>query len=97
MPQSGHSTLLRRTEFRALWTLRHLLEHRKHQNATQLSNTQKQIRTQLLERLSNNPLTVKQLADRMFVPIDTILKEITALIQEQKIIEDKGGKLQINR
>ena len=73
------------------------LEHRKHQNATQLSNTQKQIRTQLLERLSNNPLTVKQLADRMFVPIDTILKEITALIQEQKIIEDKGGKLQINR
>lgn len=73
------------------------LEHRKHQNATQLSNTHKQIRTQLLERLENNPLTVKQLADRMFVPIDTILKEITALIQEQKIIEDKGGKLQINR
>ena len=73
------------------------LERRKHRTAAPETNNRNQIRTLLLERLKEADLGVKQLAENIPFPIDTILAEVSALIEEDKIIEDLNGKLRINR
>mgnify|MGYP000929763364 FL=1 len=73
------------------------LERRKHRTAAPETNNRNQIRTLLLERLKEADLGVKQLAENISFPIDTILAEVSALIEEDKIIEDLNGKLRINR
>lgn len=73
------------------------LERRKHRTAAPETNNRNQIRTLLLERLKKADLGVKQLAENIPFPIDTILAEVSALIEEDKIIEDLNGKLRINR
>lgn len=73
------------------------LERRKHRTAAPETTNRNQIRTLLLERLKEADLGVKQLAENIPFPIDTILAEVSALIEEDKIIEDLNGKLRINR
>lgn len=73
------------------------LERRKHRTAAPETTNRNQIRTLLLERLKKADLGVKQLAENIPFPIDTILAEVSALIEEDKIIEDLNGKLRINR
>ena len=73
------------------------LERRKHRTAAPETTNRNQIRTLLLERLKKANLGVKQLAENIPFPIDTILAEVSALIEEDKIIEDLNGKLRINR
>lgn len=73
------------------------LERRKHRIAAPETTNRNQIRTLLLERLKEANLGVKQLAENIPFPIDTILAEVSALIEEDKIIEDLNGKLRINR
>lgn len=73
------------------------LERRKHRTAAPETTNRNRIRTLLLERLKEADLGVKQLAENIPFPIDTILAEVSALIEEDKIIEDLNGKLRINR
>lgn len=73
------------------------LERRKNRTTAPETTNRNQIRTLLLERLKKANLGVKQLAENIPFPIDTILAEISALIEEDKIIEDLNGKLRINR
>lgn len=73
------------------------LERRKHRTAAPETTNRNRIRTLLLERLKKADLGVKQLAENIPFPIDTILAEVSALIEEDKIIEDLNGKLRINR
>lgn len=73
------------------------LERRKNRTTAPETTNRNQIRTLLLERLKKADLGVKQLAENIPFPIDTILAEISALIEEDKIIEDLNGKLRINR
>lgn len=73
------------------------LERRKHRTTAPETTNRNQIRTLLLERLKKADLGVKQLAENIPFPIDTILAEVSALIEEDKIIEDLNGKLRINR
>lgn len=73
------------------------LERRKHRTAAPETTNRNQIRTLLLERLKEADLGVKQLVENIPFPIDTILAEVSALIEEDKIIEDLNGKLRINR
>lgn len=73
------------------------LKRRKHRTAAPETTNRNQIRTLLLERLKEADLGVKQLAENIPFPIDTILAEVSALIEEDKIIEDLNGKLRINR
>lgn len=73
------------------------LERRKHRTAAPETTNRNRICTLLLERLKEADLGVKQLAENIPFPIDTILAEVSALIEEDKIIEDLNGKLRINR
>lgn len=73
------------------------LERRKNRTTAPETTNRNQIRTLLLERLKKADLGVKQLAENIPFPIDTILAEVSALIEEDKIIEDLNGKLRINR
>lgn len=73
------------------------LERRKNRTTAPETTNRNQIRTLLLERLTKADLGVKQLAENIPFPIDTILAEVSALIEEDKIIEDLNGKLRINR
>lgn len=73
------------------------LERRKNRTTAPETTNRNQIRTLLLERLKEADLGVKQLAENIPFPIDTILAEVSALIEEDKIIEDLNGKLRINR
>lgn len=73
------------------------LERRKNRTAAPETTNRNQIRTLLLERLKEADLGVKQLAENIPFSIDTILAEVSALIEEDKIIEDLNGKLRINR
>lgn len=73
------------------------LERRKNRTTAPETTNRNQIRTLLLERLKKANLGVKQLAENIPFPIDTILAEVSALIEEDKIIEDLNGKLRINR
>lgn len=73
------------------------LERRKNRTTAPETTNRNRIRTLLLERLKKADLGVKQLAENIPFPIDTILAEVSALIEEDKIIEDLNGKLRINR
>lgn len=73
------------------------LERRKNRTTAPETTNRNQIRTLLLERLKEADLGVKQLAENIPFSIDTILAEVSALIEEDKIIEDLNGKLRINR
>ena len=73
------------------------LERRKNRTTAPETTNRNQIRTLLLERLKKADLGVKQLAENIPFPIDTILAEVSALSEEDKIIEDLNGKLRINR
>ncbi len=73
------------------------LERRKNRTTAPETTNRNQIRTLLLERLKKADLGVKQLAENIPFPIDTILAEVSALIEEDKIIEDLNEKLRINR
>ena len=56
--------------------------------------------TKTLEQAQNNIIvgtTETTIAENIPFPIDTILAEVSALIEEDKIIEDLNGKLRINR
>lgn len=53
--------------------------------------------SQIAERLAAGPLDLKTLAGGIRCEIDALLGEVAAMTSEGKIIEEKSGKLRINR
>ena len=55
------------------------------------------LRERILARLNREPQDVKSLVSQMQGDAGRILDEITRMLAEEKIMEDKSGKLRINR
>lgn len=72
-------------------------EQRKHTEPQSSAAHRDEIRRQITERLAAGPLDLKTLAGGIRCEIDALLGEVEALTAEGKIIEEKSGKLRINR
>ena len=72
-------------------------ELRKHTEPQSSAARRDEIRRQIAERLAAGPLDLKTLAGGIRCEIDALLGEVEAMTAEGKIIEEKSGKLRINR
>ena len=72
-------------------------ERRKHTEPQSSAARRDEIRRQIAERLAAGPLDLKTLAGGIRYEIDALLGEVEAMTAEGKIIEEKSGKLRINR
>ena len=72
-------------------------ERRKHTEPQNSAARRDEIRRQIAERLAAGPLDLKTLAGGIRYEIDALLGEVEAMTAEGKIIEEKSGKLRINR
>lgn len=72
-------------------------ELRKHTEPQSSAARRDEIRRQIAERLAAGPLDLKTLAGGIRYEIDALLGEVEAMTAEGKIIEEKSGKLRINR
>lgn len=72
-------------------------EQHKHTEPQNSAARRDEIRRQITERLAAGPLDLKTLAGGIRCEIDALLGEVEAMTAEGKIIEEKSGKLRINR
>lgn len=55
------------------------------------------LKNKICDTLSETPLNLRALASKFSCNIDTLLENITSLLAEGKIVEDKGGSYRLNR
>ena len=72
-------------------------ERCKHTEPQSSAARRDEIRRQIAERLAAGPRDLKTLAGGIRYEIDALLGEVEAMTAEGKIIEEKSGKLRINR